>query len=124
MIDNAIRKINTEMQKHPNDRYVEIIGQYIIDRAGSSAELAAKIMQEKKSLKGAMDAIMGAASRAKQGQVAVLTPDTVFGAVDKYFGFPQDVNAQMAALNGAVPAPVAAPPVVSKPVALSLDDFL
>lgn len=124
MIDNAIRKINTEMQKRPNDRYIEIIGQYIIDRVGGSAELAAKVAAASKSLGGAMAAILEEARKARQGEVAVLTPDTVFGAVDKYFGFPKDTNAQMTALNGAVPTPVVTPPIAAKPVALSLDDFL
>ena len=124
MIDQAIKKINAEMQKKANDRYTEIIGQYIIDRVGRSAELAAKVAVASKSLGGAMGVILSEARKAKQGEVAVLTPDTVFGAVDKYFGFPQDVNAQMAALNGAVPVLTVTPPIAAKPVSLSLDDFL
>lgn len=34
---NAIAKINEEMQKDPNNRYLEILGQYIIDRCSEKA---------------------------------------------------------------------------------------
>ena len=30
----AVEKINTEMQKRPDDPYTEVIGHYIIDRCG------------------------------------------------------------------------------------------
>ena len=41
MIDKAIEKINAEMQKDPSDRYMEIVGHYIIDRCDEA--LAARI---------------------------------------------------------------------------------
>ena len=41
MIEKAIEKINAEMQKDPSDRYMEIIGHYIIDRCDEA--LAVKI---------------------------------------------------------------------------------
>lgn len=127
MKDKAIEKINAEMQKKANDPYTEIVGHYIIDRC-LDATCAEKVMADGKSLKGAMDAIMDKAKKARNGSVAVLTPDAVFGAVDKYFGFSLDPSAQMAALGLASaphtepskpqPAVQAAAPIIS------LDDFL
>ena len=127
MNDKAIEKINAEMQKNASDQYTEIVGHYIIDRCLDAA-CAEKVMEDGKSLKGAMDAIMAKARKAKTGNVAVLTPEAVFGAVDKYFGFPLNSSAQMAAL-GLASAPHTEPP---KPQAaeraaapiISLDDFL
>lgn len=55
MRDEAIAKINAEMQKNPNDLYTEIIGQYIIDRCSDEA-VAAKAAAPRKSLAGAMQA--------------------------------------------------------------------
>lgn len=124
MITKAIQKINIEMQKNANDNYIEIIGHYIIDRCTDEIT-AARVADEKKSLKGAMDAIVGLASKKKQGNVAVLLPAQVFGAVDKYFGFATDEQAQEAAMMaacGATKTPVT-PPVAQK-VALNLADFL
>ena len=124
MIMKAIQKINTEMQKNPTDTYTEIIGHYIIDRCGDEIT-AARVADEKKSLKGAMEAIMQLATKKKQGNVAVLTPQDVFGAVDKYFGMITDEEAQemaIAAACGATKTPVKPP--VAKKVALNLSDFL
>lgn len=127
MKDKAIEKINAEMQKSGNDPYTEIVGHYIIDRCLDAA-CAEKVMKDGKTLKGAMDAVMERAKKAKHGSVAVLTPGDVFGAVDKYFGFSTNTAAQMAALSS-VSAPSAEPPKPTTPERasgsiISLEDFL
>lgn len=105
MIDKAIAKINAEMQKDPSNRYMEILGHYIIDRCDEA--LAAKIASGK-TLKGAMAAVVKKAQGVKQGNVATLTPGEVFGEVDKYFGLSTDDAAQWRAL-GLTPAGAPAP---------------
>lgn len=123
----AVEKINQEMQKRPDDPYVEIIGHYIIDRCGLDADCERKAAAEKKTLEGAMKAVQEAAKKKAVNGCAVLTPDAVFGEVDKYFGFPADELAQARAMrsSGAVSAP-AAPAVPPAPAAVSVDlaDFL
>lgn len=103
MIDEAIAKINAEMQQDPSSRYLEILGHYIIDRCDEA--LAGRIVGGK-TLKGAMDAVMKKARGAKKGNVAVLTPTDVFGEVDKYLDLPTDSAAQYRAMG----LPPAAPP--------------
>lgn len=105
MIDKAIETINAEMQKDPADRYLEILGHYIIDRCDET--LAAKITGGK-TLKGAMELVLKKARNAKKGNVATLTPGQVFGEVDKYFGLPTDDAAQWRAI-GLTHAGAAAP---------------
>lgn len=120
----AVERINQEMQKNPTDKYMEIIGQYIIDRCANDDD-GAKVAADGKTLAGAMKAVVDRASRAKKGNVAVLLPAEVFAAVDKYFGFQTNAKAQelaMMAACGATNTPVT-PPAAQK-VALSLDDFL
>lgn len=103
MIDQAIEKINAEMQKNPSDPYVEIIGHYVIDRCGDEAA-AAKVCAEKKTLAGAMKAVAARASKVRNGrQVAPLTPGDVFGEMDRYFGLPTDLPAQWKAIGAPVP---------------------
>lgn len=106
MTGQAIAKINAEMQKEPANRYLEILGHYVIDRCDGA--LAAEIAGGK-TLQGAMEAVMKRAKRAKRGTVAVLAPDEVFGEVDKYFGLSSDPAAQWKAMGlpsaGAVPEP-------------------
>lgn len=121
VIEKAIEKINAEMQKKPNNKYIEIIGQYIIDRC-EDQDVANKVAADGKTLNGAMDAVIKKARAAKDGNMAVLTPAEVFGAVDKYFGITEDPAAQYKAIQGSMPATPA--PAPAKKVNLSLEDFL
>ena len=113
MTEKAIEKINNEMQKDPTDRFAEILGHYIIDRSENARD-AEKVLKDGKSLKGAMDAVTEKARKARHGNVAVLTPEEVFGAVDDYFGFKKDGTAQGRQTGEKAPAGIA----------LSLEDFL
>jgi len=117
---NIIARINAEMQEKPDDKYREIIGQYIIDRCEDpKCEEAAS--DEKKTLEGAMSAVFNLAEKARNGgaKCVALSPDQVFGEVDKYFGFPEYRQAQINAMfpGGSDPRP----PVG---VAVDLSDFL
>ena len=123
MIDKAIEKINAEMQKDPANRYMEIIGHYIIDRCDEA--LAAKIAGGK-TLKDAMESVVRVARKRQKGNVATLTPDEVFGEVDKFFGLPTDTAAQWKAIGFpvVVPAAPAEAPVQHVSVDVDLDSFL
>ena len=122
MQDIAIKKINGEMQKCPRDKFLEIIGHYIIDRC-SDADDAQRVAEESKTLGGAVKAVTDKARRVKNGDAAVLTHLEVFAAVDAYFGFEPDEAAVLTAM-GVGPAPVAVP---KKPkttgVVVNLADF-
>lgn len=122
----AVEKINTEMQKRQNDPYTEIIGHYIIDRCGLDADCERKAAAEKKTLEGAMDAVRAAAKKKAVNGCAVLTPDAVFGEVDRYFGFPADELAQLRAMRGVGASAPAVPeaPAAQAAVSLDLTDFL
>lgn len=123
MIDKAIEKINAEMQKDTANRYMEILGHYVIDRCDEA--LATKIAGGK-TLKGAMEAVERKARALKKGNTAVLTPGEVFGEVDKFFGLPTDTAAQWKAMglpSAAAPVPVEAP-AQHFSVDVDLDAFL
>lgn len=126
---DAIEKINREMQKEPDDLYTEIVGHYVIDRCVDPAcERAAA--EDDKTLDGAMRAIRQAAEKKKKGNVAVLTPQEVFQAVDTYFGFALDAAAhaaaQMHVINVVMTAGAAYAPehVQAQSKVLRLEDFL
>ena len=84
MIEQAIAKINEEMQKDPSNSYLEIIGQHVIDQCGNE-NVANAVMNEKKTLAGAMKEVMTVAKTKTHGNYAVLTDDEVFEIVEKYF---------------------------------------
>lgn len=85
-MEEAIKKINDEMQRDPNNTYMEIIGHYLIDRATAEPMVAAAINEPKKTLKGAMEKVRAIAGKKKHVGVSVLTHLEVFPAVDDYFG--------------------------------------
>lgn len=119
----AIKKINAEMQKRADDPYAEIIGHYIIDRCGDDA-VADLVLKNGKTLEGAMEAVVTVASKAKHGNVALLTPDRVFGEVDRYFGLTTDARAQQRVMMTVPGGGVATEQVREKKQALDLTDFL
>ena len=103
-IEEAIKMINVEIQKRPADRYLALVGEHIIDCI--TTETAAKIiLDEKKTLSGAIQKIRSEAERQKQGSVAVIEDSVVYGWAREYFGltdtpqgkWPEATKPQMAA---------------------------
>ncbi|MCD7947524.1 MAG: Cas9 inhibitor AcrIIA9 family protein [Oscillospiraceae bacterium] len=123
--DDAVVAINMEMQKEPNNAYMEIVGQYIIDRCGDDAAAAA-VVDGGKTLFGAMAVIEAAARKKKAGNVGVVTDREVFEAVDTYLGIAGDTAVRdrtKAAVDGAAIVPPQAPEKRNV-IALDLSRFL
>lgn len=134
LTEEAIGKINAEMQEDPQNKCLEIMGQYLIDRAGQDQEAAGKIAEKGRTLKKALEKVMEAARKqavmeaarkqAKDG-VAVFGSDEVFGIIDNYFELPSGEKAAAAGqrpgrlqvLNGGKPSGRTV-------VDVDLDDFL
>lgn len=106
-IEDAIKKINTEIQKEPDNRYIALIGEHIIDCI-TSETAAERVLQEERTLERALT---GIENRAKQQQVkghAVIEDAVVYGWAREYFGLSAEASQES-----------------SKPslARLSLDDF-
>lgn len=85
MIHQAIEKINAEMQKRPDDRYLEAVGQHVIDHC-TSERTAGSILEEGKSLAGCMQSIRGEAQKRARDGVAVIADGEVYAMAERYFG--------------------------------------
>lgn len=121
----AAAKINAEMQKDPQNLYMEIIGHYVIDRSAEEAD-AVCVLADKKTLAGAMDSVMKVARAKAQGNTAVLLPDEVFDTVDKYFGLSKSAKARAAAMGSVTGGTAKAEELENtarKPLALNLEDL-
>lgn len=88
--EEAIGKINGEMQKSPDDRVLEAIGHYLIDRI-TDAE-AEKV--KNKTLAGAVAEMRREAQKVARGGVGVLTDEEGFAIVRRYFGMRDDASAE------------------------------
>lgn len=107
-IEDAIKKINTEIQKEPSNRYLALIGEHIIDNITSEAA-AEKVLKKEKTLAKALAGIENQASKQKEGNCAVIEDSVVYGWAREYFGL--TANPQ-------------APAEEAKGVCVSLEDFL
>jgi len=95
--EQAMIKINEEMQKDPDNAYLEILGHYIIDRCGDE-QVAQAVLADKKTLKGCVDSIQAAALkkvREKKGvQTVVFTERDFYHEADQYFAIGRDDGAR------------------------------
>lgn len=84
-IEEAIKKINDEVQKNHSNTYLVMVGEHIIDCI-TTEKAAEKILTEKKNLNGCLQSITSKAARHKTGKVAVIDDVTVYGWAREYFG--------------------------------------
>ena len=121
----AAAKINAEMQKDPQNLYMEIIGHYVIDRSAEEAA-AVFVLADKKTLAGAMQSVVERARKKQRGNTAVLLPDEVFDAVDKYFDLSKSTKARAAAMGSVAGGTAKAEEpenTARKPLELNLEDL-
>lgn len=124
MLEQALKKLQDEMDKEKNNSYVVFIGGYLKTHIQAHPADAALIMDEKKTIAGSLEKMKGIASKQKIGNVAVIAPDQGFKIINEYFG----IHGEMpAAAEPKAPVPVEVPaPAAAAPVGLdiSLDDLL
>lgn len=108
MIQKAIEKINSEMQKSPNDRQLEVIGQYLIDRCRDEGTAAA-LLDKGKSLTGFMAELKKEAEKRAVNGFAMIADEEVFRMLRQYYGLDAELPPGPAPASSALP---------------SLDDFL
>ena len=111
--EDAIKKINNEMQKNPGDAYLEAIGHYVIDRCYIPEVQNA--VGNGVTLKSAMQKVLDKAKRQKRGNVAVLTDEEVFSIVAKCFGIKYEEKPQQ--------IPISEPKQTTGIINLEFDDL-
>ncbi|MEG1497724.1 MAG: Cas9 inhibitor AcrIIA9 family protein [Clostridiales bacterium] len=83
-LQEAIKKINDEMQKTPENTYTEVIGHYIIDHITNVN--AEHVLDKDKTLNQLLSNITATAKKQAKNNIAVLADAEVFAMVDDYFG--------------------------------------
>ena len=76
-IEEAIKKINAEIQKQPNNEYLALIGEHIIDCI-TTEDTAEEVLKTEKTLAGALREIEANAAKRKSGKVAVVEDAVVY----------------------------------------------
>ena len=93
MIQDAINKINEEMDKYRDNQFVQIIGQYVIKQLEINKESADKIEKGEKTLVGSLNYMQDKARKSMNGKdtlsirCVVISDEEGFKIVDEYFEF-------------------------------------
>lgn len=113
LFEQATDKLRDEMAANTKDGAIEVIGEFLTVLIRTDPECAEKIMAEKKTIKGAMEAMKAEAAKHKNGSWACLDFCSGIRVVLKYFGLPEMQDCQILAMMnqaaGAIGAPEAKP---------------
>lgn len=103
MLQKAIEKLRSEMDRNKNNSYIQVVGQYLIKRVESNPSSAEKILASDKSIEKSLDAIRKVAEKRKVGNCAVIAPDEGFAIIMDYFGISGASTAQLPSAGNTVP---------------------
>lgn len=84
--ERAIAKIDAEIENEKGNRILEIIGEFLINLVTANSDAAEKLLDEKKNLKGAYEAMRNEARKYQKDGCAVLTDDEGFEVICGYYG--------------------------------------
>ena len=112
-INEAISKLEAEMESNKTNRYIQYVGQYMVDHLNEKPDHAENILAEGKTIADSLKHMERVAKAKKSSGMVVLTPEEGFKAVMEYYGINEGVS-------------VVKPETVPKKrkVRLSLDDLL
>ncbi|MEN6325818.1 MAG: hypothetical protein ABFD18_06390 [Syntrophomonas sp.] len=96
MLEQAINKIKTEMDKNKNDSYIQVIGEFLLQQLKVNPVAADKIMAADKTIAKSIDAMATEARKKAKGNRAMLTDAEGYAIVLKYFGIEGPVNVPVA----------------------------
>lgn len=115
-IEDAVRKINAEIQKEPDNSFIAAVGEHIIDCI-TTEEAAGAVLAEGKTLSGALKEIRN----TMEGKAKKRYNETKANCVE--IAVPKEEVFKMARDHFGLPDP-GTRPAAKKGVSLSLEDFL
>lgn len=121
MLQEAITKLQTEMEQNKSNGYIQLVGDYLIKFLGTNPEAAEKILVEDKTINKSLDHMRKVAEKKMTGNYAMLTPEEGFKAILEYFVIKSEV-----VIEAPVPPKLENVPAASKAVDfdIKLDDLL
>lgn len=87
MIQDAINKINEEMEKNKNNTYLQAIGQYVVNQLEINKNSSDKIERGEKTLGGSLKYMQEKAKKVAVNGCTVFTDAEGFKIIDEYFEF-------------------------------------
>lgn len=118
MLQNAISKIQSEMNQSANNPYIQVVGGFLLQHLEANPESAEKIMATDKTIGKSLEEMRKAAQKKKVGNCAVLTDQEGFEVVLKYFGIEPGQTRAATAVIKHEPIPATEKPSVTFDVKL------
>ncbi len=110
MLNKAIKKIQDEIKKNKDDKYIQVIGEYLLEHLKTSPAVAEKILQPDKTIAKSFNELEKVARQRRKGKnYAYIPPQEGFQIVFKYFGISSPVSPAPAATSNPAPVPEAKP---------------
>lgn len=119
MLNQAITKINTEMEKSKSNAYVQVIGKFLLQHLQAHPGDAEEILTEGKTIENSLAEMKKVAQKQSSGGCAVLTDQEGYDVVLKYFGIKSKVT-----LPATAPDPAPVPDKNSISFDVKLEDLL
>lgn len=85
MLGKAIDKLRSEMEKENNDPYIQLIGDFLLQKLDENPAIAEKILADDKTISKSIDEMAKEARKKANGNRAILTDEEGFGIVLKYY---------------------------------------
>lgn len=125
MLEKAIEKIKSEMDKNKGNSYIQVVGGFLLQYLNQNPGSAEKILQDEKTIAKSFDEMRKAAEKKKVGNCAMLTDQEGFEVVLKYFGIDGKVTVRPAtAKEDKVQAIKTPEPESNADFDVKLEDFL
>jgi hypothetical protein len=86
MLNQAIKKIKTEMDQANTSSYVQVVGKFLLNHLETNPGAAERVMVDGKTIAKSLDEMQKVARKKQSGGCAVLTDQEGFKVVMKYFG--------------------------------------
>ncbi|ASS66395.1 MULTISPECIES: hypothetical protein [unclassified Paenibacillus] len=86
MLQQAMQKLQAETVANQKNKYIQVIGAFLMKHLESHPEHATGIIEEGKSILGSLDAMKAEAKKQASNGVGVLTDEEGFAIVLQYFG--------------------------------------
>lgn len=84
-VEEAVHKLDLEMEKEKKNPYVTVIGEYLVNFIRNNEHNAPEFLNEKKTISGAIDKMKSAARKNATRGVGMLTDEEAYNIVLKYY---------------------------------------
>ncbi|MDF2892515.1 MAG: hypothetical protein K0R80_2882 [Clostridia bacterium] len=97
MLNQALAKINDEINQNSKDPYIQTVGRFLLQHIKANPEAADKILTTDKTIAKSLDVMRQEAQKKQVNRCGMFTPEEGFNIVLKYFEIKSEIPASATA---------------------------